>query len=347
MVMGDTTRIGVTELGHLGGAVLEAAGLSPEDAADSTRILVEADMLGLATHGVVRLPSYVARMASGGIDSRANLRIEQRTPSVALVDGANGVGTVVGARGLRKAMEMVADAGIAYVGCKSSNHFGALAPYALEACEAGYVMVAGTNASTTMPPWGGAEARIGNNPLAVAAPIPDGPHFILDMAMSVAARGKIRAALRNGVAIPDGWAVDAQGRPTTEPGEALAGFLLPFGGYKGSGLSMAVDILCGALTGAGFLTGISSWSDNPDEPQRLGHFFLLLDPAKTVGRDAFAAAMTRFRDILLATPSADPDEPVRLPGQLEQERRREALASGVAIPDDLLGELETLAGGRS
>lgn len=341
--MGDATRIGVKELEHLGRAVLEAAGLSTEDATDSTRILVEADLLGISTHGVMRLPGYAGRMASGGIDPRARVAVEQRTPSIALVDGANAVGTLVGSRGLRQAMGMAADTGVAYVGCRGSNHFGALAPYGLEACEAGYVMVAGTNASTTMPPWGGAKARIGNNPIAVAAPMPTEPHFILDMAMSVAARGKIRAALRDGVAIPDGWAVDPRGRPTTDPGEALAGLLLPFGGHKGSGLSMAVDILCGALTGARFLTDISSWSDNPDDPQGLGHFFLLLDPARTVGRRAFDAAMTRFRDIVLATPAADPDEPVRLPGQLEQERRREALADGVAIPGDLLTELEQLA----
>ena len=138
---------------------------------------------------------------------------------------------------LQVGIKMSTETGMAYIGCNNSNHFGALAPYALKACEAGLIMLAGTNASTTMAPWGGKEVRIGNNPFCVAAPSSKNFHFILDMAMSVAARGKIRAAKKEGVPIPEGWAVDANGNPTTDPVEALAGFLMPFGAHKGSGMS--------------------------------------------------------------------------------------------------------------
>jgi LDH2 family malate/lactate/ureidoglycolate dehydrogenase len=338
-----TATLGAGELRALCAAALAAAGAREADAADAARILTEADMMGIATHGAVRVPGYAARLRSGGIDAQALPRLEPRAPSLALLDGANALGPVVGRRALEAAIALARTTGIGWVGCRRSNHFGALAPYALEACAAGYALLAGTNASTTMPPWGGRELRLGNNPLCIAAPGPEGRHFILDIAMSVAARGKIRAALASGARIPEGWAADEHGRPTTDPEAALAGFLLPIGAHKGSGLSMAVDVLCGVLTGARFLTGVSSWVDRPDEPQGLGHFFLLVDPARLIGREAFDAAMARFRQIVLSTPAADPEQPVRLPGEDLLARRERALAEGVPIPEKLLEELRRIA----
>jgi LDH2 family malate/lactate/ureidoglycolate dehydrogenase len=336
--------IDVSSLTRLAIDAFRRAGVSLEDARSTAGILVEADMMGLATHGVVRIPTYTERLHLGGVDAHAIVRVEKRSPCIAIVDGNNALGTVVGSRALAAALEMVDENGIAWVGCRNSNHFGALAPYALEACNAGYVLIGGTNASTTMAPWGGRETRIGNNPLCIAAPCADGMHFILDMAMSVAARGKIRAAQRDGSAIPEGWAVDESGHPTTDAREALAGFLLPFGAHKGSGLSMAVDILCGVLTGAGFLTGVCSWSANPEVPSHVGHFFALIDPEMVSGRDEFAAAMDRFKHIVSTTPAADSTHPVLLPGQREQERRRAANESGIELPADLLSTIRDLAG---
>src|SRR3546814_14123563 len=127
-------------------------------------------------------------------------------------------------------------------------------------------MIACTNASTTIAPWGGREARLGNNPLSIAAPCPKPPHFLLDMAMSVAARGKIRKARDEGSSIPEGWAVDAAGKPTTDPVAALGGFLLPFGAHKGSGLSQAIELLSGVLAGGRFLPAIHTWPDFPAQP---------------------------------------------------------------------------------
>lgn len=341
--MAETTTVTVERLKQLSNAALAAVGVPAEDAAAVTRVLVEADMMGISTHGVIRLTPYTGRVRLGGVKAKPRVVVEARAPSLAVVDGDNGLGPVVGTHALSAAIAMAAETGIAYVGCRNSNHFGAMMPYALEACEAGLVMVAATNAGPTMPPWGGAEARIGNNPLCVAAPVPDGPHFILDMAMSVAARGKIRVAERNRRPIPEGWAVDRDGRPTTDPTAALKGFLVPFGGHKGSGLSMAVDILAGVISGAAFLTGIASWAEQPKEPQRAGHFFLLIDPARLTGADAFADAMARFRETVVSTRAADPAAPVLMPGQREQERRHAALSGGIAVPTDLLAEVEALS----
>ncbi len=343
--MTGTETIDVSTLTRLSIDAFLHAGLSVEQAEMSARVLVEADMMGLGTHGVARIPSYVNRLRVGGVDANAVINVERCSSSLAIVDGKNGLGTVVGTKALEEALEMVNDNGIAYVGCRNSNHLGALAPYGLRACDAGLLLIAGTNASTTMAPWGGGETRMGNNPLCIAAPCEDGLHFILDMAMSVAARGKIRAAQKAGAPIPEGWAVDASGAATTDAHEALAGFLLPAGAHKGSGLSMAVDILSGVLTGAGFLTGVSSWSENPGAPSRVGHFFLVVDPVRLLGKDAFAAAMDRFKRIVLDTPPVRASHPVLIPGQREQLRRRSALRDGVAIPAELLASIRGLARG--
>ena len=160
--------------------------------------------------------------------------------------------------------------------------------------------------------------------------------------MSVAARGKIRAARSAGREIPTGWAVDSHGRPTNDPVAALEGFLAPMGGHKGSGMSQAIDILSGVLNGARFLTGIPSWMENPEIPSELGHFFILIDPARLIGRDAYDRAMERFRDIVLGTPAADPAEPVRLPGQAEQALRAKSIRNGLTLPADLIEEIRDL-----
>lgn len=341
--MAQTISISVEAATQLSIEVFVSLGMSKSDATESVWPLIEAEMMGIPTHGLIRVPSYAQRIQLGGVNPKAIVRADERAPSLALVDGGNAAGTVVASRGLDTALEIVAETGIAYVGCRHSNHCGALIPYGLKACDAGFILLAGTNASTGMPPWGGSEARIGNNPFCVAAPIGDGPHFLLDMAMSVAARGKIRAARDAGQPIPTGWAVDKQGVTTTDPVTALKGFLAPMGGHKGSGMSQAVDILCGVLNGAQFLTGVGSWQDNPEVPSELGHFFLLIDPARLVGKDPYNDAMERFRNIILETPAADPDQPVRLPGQAEQVKRQDAFTNGLRVSVDLIEEIRLLA----
>lgn len=333
------------DLRRLAVAALTAAGTSERHAAFAADILVEGDLMGLGTHGVLRLLVYCDRLRSGGTNAKADIRVERKAPSLALVSGDNGLGQAIAMTALEAGLDMVADSGIAYIGCHDSNHLGALAPYGLKACKKGFVLICGTNASTTIAPWGGREARLGNNPLSVAAPCPAAPHFILDMAMSVAARGKIRKAQREGTAIPEGWAVDAEGKPTTDPAAALAGFLLPFGGHKGSGLSQAVDLLSGVLTGARFLTDISPWTEYPERPCGTGHFFLLIDPVRLLGAEAYGSAIARFRHLIQSTPPADAELPVQIPGQREQEHREKALREGIELPGDLMAKIEALASG--
>jgi LDH2 family malate/lactate/ureidoglycolate dehydrogenase len=348
--MSETAAISASELRPLAAATLVNAGARPAHAAATADILVEGDMMGLGTHGVLRLLVYGERLRLGGIKGAAEITIERRAPSLAIVDGDDGLGPAVAMTALEEGFAMVVDTGMAYLGCRRSHHLGALAPYGLKACERGLVLLCGTNASPTIAPWGGREARLANNPLCIAAPCstppgPGAPHFLLDMAMSVAARGKIRKARDEGAAIPEGWAVDATGQPTTDPEAALAGFLLPFGGHKGSGLAQAVDVLSGVLSGARFLTDITPWTEFPDQASGTGHFFVLIDPARLLGAEAYGKAMARFREIVQGTPPADARQPVQLPGEREQERRNAALRDGIRLPADLLEKIRVLASG--
>ncbi len=230
---------------------------------------------------------------------------------------------------------------------RASNHFGPISPYSLLAAEAGYASIIGSNATTTIAPTGGSDARLGNNPLGFGVPNPGGRPFLLDMAMSVVARAKIRNAAKRGEAIPPTWATDKDGRPTTDPGAALAGFLLPIGGHKGYGLALVVDLFAGLLSGASYLTHVSSWSENPERPQDLGHFFILIDTKRLGPPEELARRMQDFAAILHATPPADANAPVLVPGEIELDKLDRHRREGIAIDAELRSKLETLAARRT
>ena len=325
-------------------AALTSFGVPGQAAEDCARILVLGEMMGLTTHGVGRILSYGERLAIGGIDPKAELRVEAPAPAMRRIDGCNGLGPSIGAVALRQAMEAARETGIAIVFCAGSNHFGPIAPYALLAAQSGFASLIASNASVTIAPSGGREARLGNNPLGFGFPNPGGMPIILDMAMSVVARGKIRDAAKAGTPIPEGWATDAEGRPMTDARTALDGFLLPFGGYKGYGLSLCVDMLTGLLSGAAYLTHVKSWVDDPEDPQNLGHTFVLIDTARLMPASDLSERMTDFQRQVHGTPPVDPDQPVLLPGERELKRLEAARASGMDVNGETLAKLRVLAG---
>ena len=341
----SAARIIVSEarLSALALDALRGCGLTQRDAADAGRILVMADLLGLSTHGVSRIESYGERLVSGGIKARPDIRSERVAPAILKIDGDNGVGPLVGYRALEAALDIARESGMAIAFARASNHFGPVAPYCLIAAEAGFASIIGSNATTTIAPWGGRDERLGNNPLGICVPNPKGDPLVLDMAMSVVARARIRQALARGESIPPTWATDRDGRPTTDPRAALEGFLLPVGGYKGYGLALMVDLFAGLLSGAGYLTHVRSWVDNPDEPQNLGHFFLLIDTQPLGAAGWLAERMADFCAILHATPPAVPGSPVLLPGEIELQNMKRQRRDGIMLESDLVAKLEGLA----
>ncbi|NQW57988.1 MAG: Ldh family oxidoreductase [Polynucleobacter sp.] len=320
-------------------------GLKPNDARDVVQILVLADLFGLSTHGLSRIESYGDRLRIGGINPQPQIVVERIASAMVRVNGDNGVGPLVGMRTLEAAMAVAKDCGIGIALARGSNHFGPISPYALLAAEQGFATIIGSNATTTIAPWGGTDARLGNSPLGFGVPNPGGRPFLLDMAMSVVARAKIRNALKRGESIPNTWGTDAMGVPTTDPKVALDGFLLPIGGHKGYGIALLVDLFAGLLSNAAYLTHIKSWQDAPDEPQNLGHFFILIDTKVLGSPEWLAQRMNDFANILMDSPPIDPSKPVIVPGSIELDRMAQQRQSGIEITLETIKQLQKYTNG--
>jgi len=305
------------ELKTLATRAFQGLGLTREDANQVSKVLIQADLFGLSTHGLSRIESYGERLQVKGINPCPNITVQSPAPALRLVDGDNGVGPLVGMHGLNAAIDAASQCGIGMAFARGSNHFGPISPYSLFAAEKGFASIIGSNATTTIAPWGGRDARLGNSPLGFGVPNPGGKPFLLDMAMSVVARAKIRNAFKRGERIPDTWATDQAGIPTSDPKAALDGFLLPIGGHKGYGLALMVDMFAGLLSNAAYLTHVKSWVDAPDEPQNLGHFFILIDTTKLGSPQWLTARMMDFAEILHDSPPADSAQPVIVPGEIE------------------------------
>ncbi len=322
---------------------LERGGMRAQDATAAARVLVLADLFGLRTHGISRIPQYLDRVRVGGIDARAEVQVARVAPGLAMVDGRNGIGPLVGMRGLEAALEGARAAGIGAAFARGSNHFGPIMPYALLAAEQGFATIIASNATTTIAPWGGKDTRLGNNPFGIGVPNPGGDPVILDMALSVAARAKIREFAARGEPMPEGWATDAEGRPTTDAAAALKGFLLPVGGHKGYGLAIMVDLLAGLLSGAAYLTHVRAWDKDPGVAQDLGHVFIAIDASRLGSAEWLRERMADFAAIIHDTPPADPARPVMLPGEREMAALGRQRREGVRVAAKDLRKVEELA----
>ncbi|MGC2517758.1 MAG: Ldh family oxidoreductase [Burkholderiales bacterium] len=313
-------------------ALLAAHGVPGRDAATVAACLVRADLRGVDTHGLLRLPVYLDRVRRGLVNPKPELSPQRVTPVAAALDGQDGFGFVVATRAMAEAIAMARESGIGIVSARRSTHFGMAASYVLQALEAGFVSLVFTNASRAMPPWGGREPLLGTSPIAAGAPGGNLTPFVLDMSPAVAARGKIRLAQKRGEKIPLGYALDAQGRPTTDPTAALAGVVLPIGGPKGSGLSMLMDIFGGILSGAAYAGDVGDQYKAYDRPQNVGHFFLAMKPDLFVPMAEYRSRMDTLVARVRACPKAEGFDEILLPGELEareeQVRRRSGIPYG-------------------
>jgi len=334
------------ELTDIGVSALERLDVPSTDARRTVEVLLYADLRGVESHGIQRLLMYVPRVRAGLIKARPNIRIEKVSPVMSLVHGDDGLGQVVASRGMSEAIELAKACGLAFVGCRESNHFGAAAPFAQMACDEKLIAIVATNAFPTMAAWGGSKNVVGNNPFAVGVPCDGDPAFMLDIALSVSSRGRIRGLARAKQQIPEGWAVDAQGNPTTDPLEALKGFVLPIGGHKGYGLALAIDMLAGVLTGAGFADGVKSMLQQGDEPQHVGHFMLVIDPGRFMAWDCFAARMKEIRTTMRSAPPLNPKQPIMIPGEPEARLEQQRRVEGIPIAEDAFRLLKGLTQGQ-
>jgi LDH2 family malate/lactate/ureidoglycolate dehydrogenase len=319
--------------------VFLSCGMAQEDAAIVADSLVQANLRGVESHGVARVGIYVKRLKMGLVNPRPNVEVVRESAGTLLVDGDNGMGQVVGVRAIDLGLDKARESGGVSVGVRRSNHYGAGAYYALRAVAQDMVAFAYSNAPPTMAPWGGVDPYIGTNPYTYGVPAGEQRPIILDMATSIVARGKIILAAGRGDPIPDGWAIDKQGNPTTDAEEALEGSVLPFGGPKGYALSLMIDIMAGALTGAGFGPRVNSLYDNFDESQNVGTFFQLIDIGHFAEPETFKARIDRMIEEIKSSSKAAGTQEIFLPGEIEFEKEQQRLASGVPIEAATVAEL--------
>ncbi len=315
---------------------LERSGASPGQADPTARALVAAEADGQGGHGLSRVPAYAAQLRSGKVSGRAEPRLERLTPAASRVDGGHGFAY--------PALEMAAEAvaasarrqAVAVAAVRRSHHFGQAGAHVERLAERGLVALLFGNSPRAMAFHGGGPPRLGTNPIAFAAPLDGRAPLVVDLALSTVARGRIVAAQRAGRAIPEGWAVDAAGAPTTDPAAALEGALLPLGGAKGSALALMVEVLAAALTGSAFGWEASSLLEGEGPAPDLGQTLLALDPGGLSG-GGFGARMAA----LAAAVAADG---ARLPGDRRLEARALAASRGIPAPEALHDEIAALAG---
>lgn len=322
--------------------IFEKAGVEKEVADVVSDSLILADLRGVESHGVVRTAIYLQRIEQHMINPSAKVEVEHESRSTALINGNNQIGSVVGTKALEVAITKAKENGAALVGVKGSNHFGTGAYYALKAIEEDMILLVMSNASQTMPPTGGIRPFIGTNPLAVGVPTGKTIPYILDMATSLVARGKIIVASQKGEQIPLGWAIDKEGNPTTDADAALEGSVLPVGGPKGYAISMFIDILAGVLTGAGFGKYVNNMYENWEEPQNVGHFFIVLDINNFIPIELFKQRMDQYISEIKAEPKAPNVAEILIPGELEHRRVIEKKANGIELPVKVVKELQEI-----
>ncbi|WP_100499160.1 Ldh family oxidoreductase [Geodermatophilus chilensis] len=336
-------RLAPDALRRFGSQVLRAVGVPAPDAALVAESLVQADLWGHGSHGLLRLPWYAARLRSGAVQAVTEPVVLSDTGPLVLLDGRDGVGQVLADRARVLATERARQHGVGVVGVRNSNHFGTAMWFTRRAARDGYVAVLTTNASPAMAPWGGREKRIGTNPWSIAAPGPDGRVLALDIANTAVARGKIHLAQSRGEPIPGSWALTADGRPTTDPAEGLLGVVLPMAGHKGYAIAFMMDVLSGALTGSAVGTGVHG----PYEPEArsgCGHLFLVLDPEAFGDRAGYEARVRQLVEEVTSVPLAQDADEVLTPGEVEDRAEAASLAAGgVVLARGALAELQRLA----
>ncbi len=336
----DDRRFGAVAVTELGASILRANGVPDADALLVAESLVTADMWGHPSHGMLRLPWYVARLRSGVMRPLTQTETVSSFAAVSVFDGLDGIGQVVAHRAVTAAAEAANTYGVGVVAVRNSNHFGTAAHWTRLLAESGCVGILTTNGSPAMAPWGGAEKMIGANPWSIAVPGGRYGAVVLDIANTGVARGKVYAARERGERLPDGWAIDASGLPTNDPQAALDGLILPMAGHKGYAVSFMMDVLSGVLTGSAFGTDVVG-PYVADKRSGCGHLVLAIKIAAIMPVEQFTERIERLITTLKSSRTA-PGQQILVPGELEN-RSRAAASGYVTLPVQTVEELDRLA----
>ena len=323
--------------------VFERAGLPADDAAIVADCFVDAEIRGITTHGVSRLPVYVDALRRGFCQARPVITVHRTSHATAVVDGGDGMGTLVAIRGMREAIALAKMSGIGMVAVHNTNNFGHAGYYAALAAADGCIGIALSNSCPAIAPYGGCQPMLGTNPIAVAAPGGDRPDFRLDISSSVVSRGWLRLAARHNEPIPAGLAVTRDGAPARTAQEALSGVLLPFAGHKGSGIAMAIDLLAGVLAGAGFGARVRSMYAPGETRGDVGHALIAIRLSAFLSHSDYERRYGAWHDALKASAPAQGHDVVRIPGERSAAHARKQRREGVRIDGETWQLLMRLA----
>ena len=338
----DEQRVDETTLVRLVADIFSACGMTSQDAWLVADSLVHADLRGIHSHGVMRVPVYVGKLLDEGVNPKGQPRIEREQGAALVIDGANAMGQVAVTFAMRAAIERAERSGVCTAAVHNSNHCGAMDYYALMASDADMIGLATTNALPTMAPYGGADRILGINPVGIAVPAGEHPAVVLDTSFGATARGRIEVYQQKGLALPEGWAMDADGRPTTDPAVALGGLIAPAGAHKGSGLAIMTGLLSTILADAAYGTRLGSVDEGP-RPGADGQFIMVINPAAFAAIEAVKARTDGVVDEILRTRRAPGFDEVLPPGRLESNLMEEFAEDGIPLNQETIANIRAAA----
>ena len=336
------TTVHAEALTRFGTAVLESLGVPTEDAHLLADSLVVAELWGHSSHGMLRLPWYVERLRSGVMTAVTKPEIVMDGGAVTVMDGHHGIGQILSAKAVELGIHRARQHGISAVGVRNSNHFGTAAYFTRMAAREGCVAMFATNASPAMAPWGGKAKSIGTNPWSIAAPAGSRGVAVMDIANTAVARGKIYLAAERGVEIPNTWAADEDGVPTTDAREAIHGLILPMAGHKGYVISFMMDVLAGVLTGSHFGSNVAGPYE-ANRPSGCGHLLITIDVKSTMPLAEFEQRMEALIEEVKSVPKAHGIEEIFFPGELEDRNTVHLKEAGISLADTTWQSMVKLA----
>lgn len=337
-------RISAAQVRRFLTTAFERLGLRADHAATVAQLMTEAEVQGSDGHGVIRLVPYARRIQAGGINLRPDIRVVKEKAAMALLDGDNGMGHLVMKKAAEIAIAKARQCGVAWVGAKLSNHAGPASLYARMALQHDMVgMYFAVGNANHLPPWGGLDMLLSTNPIAVAVPAGREPPVVLDMATTVAAYGKVKAKAQRGESMPEGWMIDREGKPLTDPRRAEEGFLMPIGGYKGYGLAMIVGLLAGTLNGAAMGSEVIDFNKDHTSVTNTGQAIVAIDPDAFGDLDAFKARVDKLVGELRASERMPGVDRIWMPGEQSHAKRLENEREGLALPPALRAQLDAFA----
>ena len=336
-------KISVEKLKEFCIKVLKKGKLPAEHAAIVADTLVQADLRGVNSHGLIRFPFYMQRIIDGGTKARPKFYLERETVATAVFNGDNGMGQVVTYKAMELAIKKAEQAGIGFVVINNSNHFGAAAYYAMQVLAHDMVGLVWSNGPKVMAPWGGSARIIGNNPIAWAIPAQENEPIVFDISMSKVAGGKVRLAAKQGKRIPEDWIISKYGKITDDPNDLPDGGALMALGHKGYGLAVVGEVLAGALSGAGLITQIPMWFKETALPTNIGHMVMALNVEAFMGIERFKGRVDYIINVLKKSRLADGYDEILIPGELESRTAKKQLKTGVSVMGTVLDELDKIA----